>query len=112
MSMYEKVLQSLEASTPDDYLALLHQDYVFVRHQSREEVNKESWTITVTGMFNAMKEGKLIWSNPRCLYENNDILVFHNIGKFPDGTEESIIAVHFLKDGKIIRTESGATPLK
>ena len=59
-----------------------------------------------------MKEGKLSWSNNRCLYENDDILVYHNIGTFPDGTKESIIVVHTLKDGKIIRTESGATPLE
>jgi hypothetical protein len=34
------------------------------------------------------------------------------MGNFPDGTKEAILVVHFLKDGKIIRTESGATPIK
>ena len=71
-----------------------------MRHQSGEEVAKEDWSVTVTGMFNAMAEGKLSWSNTRCLYENDDILVYHNFGTFPDGTKESIIAVHTLKDGK------------
>jgi hypothetical protein len=112
MSMYENMVQSLEADTPNDYLHLLHDDYVFVRHQTGEEVTKEEWTVTVTGMFDAMKQGTLTWSNERCLYENSDILVFYNVGNFPDGTRESIIAVHSLKDGKIIRTESGATPIK
>ena len=28
---------------------------------------------------------------------------------FPDGTREAVMAVHMLKDGKIIRTETGAT---
>ena len=111
MALFEKLVKSLESDTADDYLELLHPDYVFVRHQSGEEVAKEAWSVTVTGMFNAMAEGKLSWSDTRCLYENDDILVYHNIGTFPDGTKESIIAVHTLKDGKIIRTESGATPL-
>ena len=112
MSIYEKMIQSLELSTPDPYFDLLHPDYVFVRHQSGEEVSKEDWIPTVTGTFSAMKDGNLTWSNNRCLYENDDIMVHHNIGNFPDGTKEAIMAFHTLKDGKIIRTETGSTPLK
>ena len=112
MSIYEKMIQSLELSTPDPYFDLLHPDYVFVRHQSGEEVSKEDWLPTVTGMFNAMKDGNFTWSNNRCWYENDDIMVHHNIGNFPDGTKEAIMAFHTLKDGKIIRTETGSTPLK
>jgi len=41
MSIYEKMIQSLELSTPDPYFDLLHPDYVFVRHQSGEEVSKK-----------------------------------------------------------------------
>ena len=40
---------------------------------------------------------------------NNEILVMHHIGKFPDGTKEAIMAVHTLSNGKIVKTESGAT---
>jgi hypothetical protein len=28
---------------------------------------------------------------------------------FPDGTTEAVMTVHLIKDGKIIRTETGAT---
>ena len=31
------------------------------------------------------------------------------IGHFPDGTKEAIMAVHTLSNGKIVKTESGAT---
>ena len=112
MTVYEKMTQSLEVSMPELYFNLLHSDYIFVRHQSREEVSKKHWIPSVTGMFNAMKEGNLTWSNNRCLYENDDIMVHHNIGNFPDGTREAIMAVHTLKDGKIIRTETGSTPIE
>ena len=50
--------------------------------------------------------------NKSILYENDEVLVMHNMGSFPDGSKEAIMAVHTLKDGKIIRTESGATPIK
>ncbi|MDC3063214.1 hypothetical protein OA253_01205 [Alphaproteobacteria bacterium] len=56
-----------------------------------------------------MKEGNLNFEKNRCLYENNDILVIHNVGNFPDNTKEAIIAVHTILNGKIIKTESGAT---
>jgi len=112
MSIYEKMVKSFEDSSPDMYLDLLHSDYVFVRHQSDEEVSKEEWALTITGMFNTMSEGKLTFSDYRCLYENNEILVMHHMGIFPDGTKEAILVAHVLKNGKIIRTESGATPIK
>ena len=47
----------------------------------------------------------------RCLYENEDILVEHSVMDFPDGTREAVLHAHMLKDGKIIRTETGATPV-
>ena len=78
----------------------------------KKEVSKEDWMPTVTDRFNDMKERNLTRSNNRCLYEIDDIVVHHNIGSFPDGTKEAIMAVHTLKDGKIIRTETGSTPIE
>ena len=109
MSIYDKMVKAIDDCNIDDYLNLLHDDYIFVRHQSNQEVSKSEWIPIVTGMFNAMKEGNLNFENNRCLYENDDILVIHNIGKFPDNTKEAIMAVHTLLNGKIIKTESGAT---
>jgi hypothetical protein len=82
------MVKAIDDCNIDDYLNLLHDDYVFVRHQSNQEVSKSEWIPVVTGMFNAMKEGKLNFENNRCLYENDDILVIHNIGNFPDNTKE------------------------
>ena len=86
MSIFNKMVKAIDDCNLDDYLDLLHDDYVFVRHQSNQEVTKSVWIPVVTGMFNAMKEGKLNFKNNRCVYENEDILVIHNIGNFPDNT--------------------------
>ena len=48
----------------------------------------------------------------KCCYENDEVLVVHNIISFPDGSKEAALACHTKKDGKIISTETGATPLK
>ena len=47
----------------------------------------------------------------KCIYENDDILVDHNVLSFPDGSKEAVLACHMKKDGKIISSETGATPL-
>ena len=56
-----------------------------------------------------MGEGKLSFEKARCIYENKEILVLHQIGIFPDNTREAILEVHTISDGKIIKTETGAT---
>ena len=109
MSLYEKLIKTFENCNVEAYLNLLDENYVFIRHQSNQEVKKNDWKQTVTGMFEAMKKGNLKFENNRCIYENEEILVMHSIGHFPDNTKEAIIAVHILLDGKIIKTESGAT---
>ena len=48
----------------------------------------------------------------RCIYENEDILVVHSVNDYPDGTREAVLAAYTLKDGKITRLETGATPLQ
>ncbi len=48
----------------------------------------------------------------RCIYENDDILVVHSVNDYPDGTREAVLAAYTLKDGKITRLETGATPLQ
>jgi len=48
----------------------------------------------------------------RLIYENDDILVVHSINDYPDGSREALLMALSLKDGKISRVETGATPLK
>ena len=111
MSVYKNIISSFDDCSVQSYLNLLHEDYVFIRHQSGQTVSKIEWTPVVTGMFDAMREEKLKFEENRCIYENDDILVMHSIGYFPDGTKEAIMAVHTLSNGKIVKTESGATPI-
>jgi len=91
------------------YLACLHDDFIFVRHQSGTEISKTDWIPILTAM---MESDALEFSKQRCLYENEDIMVEHSFMKFPDGSSEAVLVVNHLQDGKIIRAETGATPIK
>ncbi len=109
MSVYKNIISFYDDCSVQSYLSLLHEDYVFIRHQSGQTVSKTEWTPIVTGMFDAMRDEKLKFEENRCIYENDDILVMHSIRHFPDGSKEAIMAVHKLSNGKIVKTESGAT---
>ena len=58
-----------------------------------------------------MANEKVVIRNSRCIYENDDVLVEHSVMDFPDGTTEAVLSAHSLKNGQIVRTETGATLL-
>tara|TARA_Y100001933_G_C18485137_1_gene350050 strand:+ start:259 stop:441 length:183 start_codon:yes stop_codon:yes gene_type:complete len=47
----------------------------------------------------------------RFIYENDDMIVEHQILTYGSGDREALMLVHQLKDGLMWRTGSGATPL-
>lgn len=112
MGIHEAIEDVMTHNDYEKYLKLLHSDYSFVRHQTGVTVTLDEWKPVLQGMFEAKKAGNLSFEASRCLYENEDILVMHNVTAFPDGTKEAVMVVHTLKDGKILKTETGATPIK
>ena len=47
--------------------------------------------------------------NNRIIYENDQIGVAHSFVTFTDGSKQAVLVVYVIKDGKIIRSETGAT---
>ena len=90
------------------YSDLFHPDYEFVRHQSGTSMNREQMAEMMKMM---MANEKVVIRNSRCIYENDDVLVEHSVMDFPDGTTEAVLSAHSLKNGQIVRTETGATLL-
>ena len=106
MSVYEKWLESKDKRDAEIFIDAHHEDYQFVRHQSGTTMNKSEIADMMRGM---MANDDVVVKETRCLYENDEVLVMHSIVNFPDGTSEAIIQFSELKDGKIIKTETGAT---
>ena len=109
MSLYEKMKAASDNRDVEAWLDCIHDDFVFVRHQTGAEMSKDEWTPMVTAM---MQSDQLEIKNQRCIYENEEILVTHSMMDFPDGTSEAVMVVNKLKDGKVIRVETGATPIE
>ena len=106
MALYEKVKAALDHKDAQAYLDLLHDDFVFVRHQTGGELTKAEWAPTLTAM---MESTALETSNERCIYENDDILVTHNIATFENGRREAVLQSILKKVGLLRRGETGAT---
>lgn len=109
MSVFEKMSAAMKSKDADALVALLHDDFVFVRHQSGTELNKAEMEEMARRM---SASGGWEIESQRCLYENGDILVDHSVMSFPDGTREAILTANILKDGKVVRMETGASPLE
>ena len=106
MAIYDTISKALEEKDAGMYTDLFHEDYEFVRHQTGTTMHREQMVEMMNMM---MANEKVVIRNSRCVYENDELLVEHSIMDFPDGTTEAVMAVHMLQDGKIIKTETGAT---
>ena len=91
MAIYDTISKAIEEKDAGMYTDLFHEDYEFVRHQTGTSMHREQ-------MVEMMK-----------MMMANEVLVEHSVMDFPDGTTEAVMAVHMLQEGKIIRTETGAT---
>jgi hypothetical protein len=58
-----------------------------------------------------MNSDDFVTYDSRCLYENDEAMVTHGVMSFPDGTKESVLAFMQIKNGQVIRMETGATLL-
>ena len=105
MSVIQKLYDAQEKKDLEKINEILSEDYVWVQHSTgkhipRDEVNK----------FIMSGEGPKTESQ-RIIYENDEIGVGHFFVSFGDGSRQAVLAVYIIKDGKIIRSETGATTL-
>ena len=108
MSVFEKWLKGIEKRDADVLIELLHEDFEFVRHESGTSLNKTQMSDLLRPITSS--ESVVPQAHP-CLYENEEVLVNHSAIDFPDGTTEAILRCSLLKDGKLIRSETGVAPI-
>ena len=103
MSLVQKLIDAQEKQDLKAYNKVLSEDYHWVKHSTgkhipRDELNK--WLISD----DAPKT-----ESSRIIYENDEIGVAHYFISFKDGSRQAVLVVYIIKDGKIIRSETGTT---
>lgn len=88
--LFEIIRDSEESCDANKYLDILHDDFVAISHASGTQMNKAEIKPFIEKIFT---QTELSFTKPRCLYENNDILVHHQIMTFADGSKEAVMVV-------------------
>ena len=103
MSLIQKLIDAQDNQDLKAYNEVVSEDYVWIKHSTGEEIPRDElskWLISP----DAPKT-----ESCRIIYENNEIGVAHYFISFKDGTRQAVLVVYIIKDGKIIRSETGAT---
>ena len=103
MSVIQKLIDAQDNQDLKAYNEVVSEDYVWVKHSTGEEIPRDElskWLISP----DAPKS-----ENARIIYENEEIGVAHYFVSFKDGSRQAVLVVYTIKDGKIIRSETGAT---
>ena len=103
MSLIQKLYDAQENKDLEKYNEVVSQDYYWVKHSTGEHIGRDElskWLLSCS----APKT-----ENYRIIYENDEIGVAHFFVSFDDGSRQAVLAVYIIENGKIIRSETGAT---
>ena len=106
MSLFNKWWDAANLKDRSKMAELLDDDFIFLRHKTSEEWSKgEFLDYMLTGI-----RDNTTCENRRLIYENDEIIVSHSILDGPSG-RNAVMLVRLVKDGKIVKAETGSTPL-
>jgi hypothetical protein len=108
MEIYSEMAAAMRADDVARYVALLHEDFRYVRHKSNDTLNRDQMAALLLKVWGG---GNRTIEDMRCIYENDDILVIHTRLSFRSGSREAAMIVNLKRDGKVISTESGVSDL-
>ena len=106
MSLIQKLYDAAENKDLEKYNEVLSEDYYWLQHSTGKHIPREE----LSKWF--MSDDAPKTEKQRIIYENDEIGVAHFFVSFKDGSRQAVLAVYIIKDGKIIRSETGATTLK
>ncbi len=106
MKFSEKWKAAFDARDRNALNEMIDEDFRYVRHQSGKDITKDE-IVHIWSKAGPRPERR----NYRILYENQDICVSHQFMDFPSGDKEAVMVVMLLRDGKLLRMETGSTPL-
>ena len=87
----------------ESFLSCFHEDYEFIWHSMGKVTNFQNtyWDRLASVI------STTVIKNHRCLYKNNDILVTHQFGTYPNGNCNTTMAVYLKRGRLIVRQETG-----
>jgi hypothetical protein len=106
LSLFNQWWDAANSKDRSKMAELLDDAFIFARHNTGEEWSKGEF---LDYMLAGIRD-KTTCENRRLIYENDEIIVSHSILDGPAG-RNAVMLVRSVKDGKIVRAETGSTPL-
>ena len=103
MSVIQKLWDAEENKNINKFYEVMSEDVVWVKHSSGEHIGRD----VLAKWFMSDEAPKS--ENNRIIYENDEIAVAHSFVTFTNGDQQAVLVVYTIKDGKITRSETGAT---
>lgn len=105
--LFEKYKQFWETGDIEAFTSIIDPEIEIIMHSTSGVIDPDLWLerITAVALSDAYAE------NIRCLYENDDIMVVHQITNAANGTRDAVMYVFTKTNGMLTRLETGATPL-
>lgn len=105
--LFEKYKQFWKTGDIEAFTSIIDPEIEIIMHSTGGVIDPDLWLerITAVVLSDAYAE------NIRCLYENDDIMVVHQITNSANGTRDAVMYVFTKTEGMLTRVETGATPL-
>lgn len=103
----DKFNETWDNQDTNAFMALHQEDYKFTFNSDGRVIKKNNFDM---GQLKSMMQN-IKMENNRCVCENDDILVRHNIFTFASGDREAVMTVTLNKDRLLWRQEAGATSI-
>jgi len=105
--LFEKYKKFWEQGDIEAFTSIIHADIEIIMHSTGGVIDYDLWMERISAV--VLSEANA--ENIRCLYENHDILVVHQITNAANGSRDAVIYVFTKEDGMLTRLETGVTPL-
>ena len=107
MGLFDKWWDAANSLERDKMAALLDDNFMLIRHNKGEVLNKEEFLdYLMTGI-----RDQVTCQDRRLIYENDSIIVSHSVLESKEAGRNAVMLVRTVKDWKITKQESGATPV-
>jgi len=103
MSVIQKLWDAEENKDLNQFNEVMSEDFVWIKHSTGEKIGRD----VLAKWF--MSDDAPKSENNRIIYENDEIGVAHSFVTFSDGSKQAVLVVYTIKNGRIIRSETGAT---
>ena len=105
--LFDKYKKFWEEGDIDAFTSIIHADIEIIMHSMGGVIEYDLWMERIS----AIVLSDACAENIRCLYENDDILVVHQITNSANGSRDAVMYVFTKEDEMLTRLETGATPL-